>query len=678
MSLELPFGLKVINPLPADEKYLSNGVPYNSISQVNTEIPITIRHIGLTVNINGVEYWYKDGVTNSDLVLKQSDSASFTAYTATTEIRLQNIESDILDLQVFSANTTNTINDIQSDIINLSGITLGKQDALSAGSGISSSALSNDIVQLDLSGYVAPAGINIGISGATTDFIFNDGSTVKRGIEYAGNYHSTYSLRSLVDKEYVDNLIAGLTPKGAVKYATTVSDGNIAYLSPTSLSLPLGSINGFALLDGDRVLVKNQNSPTGDSQNGIYRYILSATTLVRADDFDQVGEVINGAFTTVISGSNANTAWILTSPSITNSGFTEPILWSQFAIPSGGLSDIENTGFGEGILSGITGNIAYLKSLKKNGDIQLIPSNNEITIKSVYTGSSVSTVNLGGITSGYVMTGKTFSEILRDLLSPALNPTIVAPSNTFTMSPFTNGQNLEVGTGVTITFTAGFSRGSISPAYCGGDPNRSGLPNTYNYTGTGLVTTGSTAPTNVQTVSSYTILAGTNAWFSTVSYDSGTTAAFNSACGVFSPALAAGTTGSIARTLNGIYPYFYGKVASGGAPAGINRPAATAALVTGGTKVVASSTGTISITFSATSDDYLWFAIPQTSTSKTKWYVDALNNGNIGGAVTPAGNLFPAESVVSVTTVLWAGINYKVYISNYQTATTGAMEMRNS
>jgi hypothetical protein len=94
--------------------------------------------------------------------------------------------------------------------------------------------------------------------------------------------------------------------------------------------------------------------------------------------------------------------------------------------------------------------------------------------------------------------------------------------------------------------------------------------------------------------------------------------------------------------------------------------------------VVASSTGTISITFSATSDDYLWFAIPQTSTSKTKWYVDALNNGNIGGAVTPAGNLFPAESVVSVTTVLWAGINYKVYISNYQTATTGAMEMRNS
>lgn len=101
-------------------------------------------------------------------------------------------------------------------------------------------------------------------------------------------------------------------------------------------------------------------------------------------------------------------------------------------------------------------------------------------------------------------------------------------------------------------------------------------------------------------------------------------------------------------------------------------------MVTGGTKVVASSSETINITFAATSDDYLWFAIPSTSTSKTVWYVTALNNGSIGGSVSPGGNLFPAHDTVSVTTVLWGGVNYKVYISNFQTATTGVMELRNS
>jgi len=70
MALELPFGLKVLNPLPVDDKYLSGGTPYTSVSAVNTAIPEPIRHQGLTVNINGVEYWYKDGVTDGDLVLK--------------------------------------------------------------------------------------------------------------------------------------------------------------------------------------------------------------------------------------------------------------------------------------------------------------------------------------------------------------------------------------------------------------------------------------------------------------------------------------------------------------------------------------------------------------------------------------------------------------------------------
>lgn len=117
-------------------------------------------------------------------------------------------------------------------------------------------------------------------------------------------------------------------------------------------------------------------------------------------------------------------------------------------------------------------------------------------------------------------------------------------------------------------------------------------------------------------------------------------------------------------TLLGGYPWYYGKVTTG------VRPTPASALVTGGTKVLASSTGTVTAPFASGAGDYIWFATPSTSTTKTKWTdsASALNTGTIGGAVSPGGNLFPDPSTVSVTAVLWAGVNYKVYVSNYQTA----------
>jgi len=133
-------------------------------------------------------------------------------------------------------------------------------------------------------------------------------------------------------------------------------------------------------------------------------------------------------------------------------------------------------------------------------------------------------------------------------------------------------------------------------------------------------------------------------------------------------------------TINSIYPYFYGKVASGGSPSGGNRPVANQALIDSGTKVVQNSGGTITVDFNSTPDDYIWFAIPNTSTSKTVWYVNALNTGLIGGAVNPGGNLFPDFDLVSINSpdVLWNGVSYKIYISNFQSEVTDPMQLRNN
>lgn len=70
MSLELPFGVRVLNQTPADDKYLNNGVAYTDVNEVNSLLPIGIRHIGLTVNINNVEYWYGTGIADLDLIEK--------------------------------------------------------------------------------------------------------------------------------------------------------------------------------------------------------------------------------------------------------------------------------------------------------------------------------------------------------------------------------------------------------------------------------------------------------------------------------------------------------------------------------------------------------------------------------------------------------------------------------
>jgi hypothetical protein len=72
-NLELPFGIKVLGQKPLDSKYLNDGVPYTSIAQANTILVSGVRSIGLTVNINFVDFHYKDDITDQGLVIKTVD-----------------------------------------------------------------------------------------------------------------------------------------------------------------------------------------------------------------------------------------------------------------------------------------------------------------------------------------------------------------------------------------------------------------------------------------------------------------------------------------------------------------------------------------------------------------------------------------------------------------------------
>jgi hypothetical protein len=297
----------------------------------------------------------------------------------------------------------------------------------------------------------------------------------------------------------------------------------------------------------------------------------------------------------------------------------------------------------------------------------------------IYNLASPSNVEVGGMPAGTVLTGRTSNQILEEILVDTFEPTFVAPSVTLTEN-VANTQ--EVGSTINITYTATFDRGEI--ILTGNTQNdRSGAPNTYTFTGISADTFNTTSNSQQLVLSNYVIQLGANNESVQVDYDAGPQP-LDSNGDPFGSPLPAGNVSDAAPAITGIYPYFFGNVASGGAAAGDNRPDpsnATSAqtLIDTATKVVAASTGTITVTHNSTSDDYIYFATPATSTTKTIWFVNALNNGSIGGAVNPGGNLYPSPVTDSVDspTALWAGVNYKIYVSNFQSA-IASVEYRNS
>lgn len=163
--------------------------------------------------------------------------------------------------------------------------------------------------------------------------------------------------------------------------------------------------------------------------------------------------------------------------------------------------------------------------------------------------------SIGGIPAGSIFNNKSMQEMFDSLLYPTLNPTITAPSSTFTISA-TNGY-YEVGQNLSsITFNSSFNRGSINPAY-GTSGFRSGLPSRYNYSGLNLSNVLSNSLSNSVTINNYIVLPGSNIWSGSVNFLEGEQPKNNKGDN-FSTPLPAGTTSTINRSFIGIYPFLFG------------------------------------------------------------------------------------------------------------------------
>lgn len=110
------------------------------------------------------------------------------------------------------------------------------------------------------------------------------------------------SAQDAATKAYVDNTLAGLAWKDAVRVATT-ANGTLASAFANGQT-----IDGITLVTGDRILLKNQ---TTGSENGLY-VVQASGAPVRATDADTGAELSAMACFILEGTANSATSWVCT------------------------------------------------------------------------------------------------------------------------------------------------------------------------------------------------------------------------------------------------------------------------------------------------------------------------------------------------------------------------------
>ena len=114
MPIDFNDNLQIRAPKPIDDRY----GPWETIEEGLINVPYPYRYIKLTLNIAGVEYWFKDGLEDIDLIVKQ--------YGSTTQITLSLFKqgmNGIVFPQIFKWDKDLTISNV-SLMSNCAGISI--------------------------------------------------------------------------------------------------------------------------------------------------------------------------------------------------------------------------------------------------------------------------------------------------------------------------------------------------------------------------------------------------------------------------------------------------------------------------------------------------------------------------------------------------------------------------
>ena len=285
------------------------------------------------------------------------------AMTASATVPTTDLSGTITNVQL--ANSTVTYNGVAVALGASGTITAANPNALTIGTGLSGSSYTGaSAVTIAIDSTVATlTGIqtftNKSISGSTNTLsdianasLTNSSLTVGTtaislgassltlgGLTSVAVTQDPVSALQLATKQYVDAVAQSLNVHASCDAATpatlaSITGGTVTYNNGAAgvgatltLSVALTTLDGYTLLNDDRILVKDEAT---SANNGIYTWATGGTVLTRATDFDTNTEIVSGDFTFVTGGTiYANTGWVQTLP-VTTVG-TSPISWTQFS-----------------------------------------------------------------------------------------------------------------------------------------------------------------------------------------------------------------------------------------------------------------------------------------------------------------------------------------------------------
>ena len=296
---------------------------------------------------NGVADSDTDDLTEGSTNLYFTDSRARGSVSADETYITYNSSTGVFSLDTANAATVAYVDQEVSDVNNTIG------------------ALTTDDIAEGTDLYYTDARARLAVASGDDTLSYNSSTGV-----FTANT-STLALKSYVDSQ-VQASSQGLDVKQSVRVATTA---NIT-LSGTQ------TVDGVALVAGDRVLVKDQS--TG-SENGIY-VVVDGGAWTRAEDADSDAEVTAGLFTFVTEGTSyADTGWVVSTNDDITVG-TTAITFTQFS--------------GAGVISAGDGLVQNGTVFDVVGTSDRITVNaDSIDIATTYVGqSSITTV--GTITTG--------------------------------------------------------------------------------------------------------------------------------------------------------------------------------------------------------------------------------------------------------------------------------------